>query len=152
LGCLNISLKFGDYIPLKVDNCMSSAPKFKDLYKSLITDMSKDAANFTPLTKLADLIHRPAGEIIFVSILLVVTLTVFGVGCDFFLILIGCSYAGFMSLKVSIFHLCRRPKVQARRIAANGLRTGSYSALLSLSTKCSNCCYSSSRSTNCCGC
>lgn len=33
--------------------------------------------------------------------MLAVTLTVFDIGCDFFLILLGCSYAGFMSLKVS---------------------------------------------------
>lgn len=79
---------------------MSSAPKLKDLYKSLINDMSKDAADFEPLNKLAAIIHRPAGEIILLSILVAVTLTVFDIGCDFFLIVLGCSYAGFMSLRV----------------------------------------------------
>jgi hypothetical protein len=129
---------------------MSSAPKFKDLYKSLINDMNKDADGFTPLTKLADMIHRPAGEIILVSIFLVVTLTIFGYGCNFILILMGCSYAGFMSLKVRIMPLCRRRKVQTHKIVVNGSYTGSYLALSSLSMGCSKCCYSSSPSTSCC--
>lgn len=40
---------------------MSSAPKLKDLYKSLINDMSKDAVGFEPLTKLAGMAHREPG-------------------------------------------------------------------------------------------
>lgn len=79
---------------------MDGAPSFRDLYKSLINDMSKDAKGFYPLEKVASIIHRPPGELILLGIMLVITLTVFDIQSTTLLVLMGCSYPGYMSLKV----------------------------------------------------
>lgn len=79
---------------------MDGVPSFKDLYKSLINEMSKDAKGFYPLEKFASIIHRQPGELILLGMMLVITLTVFEIGTNFLLVLLGCSYPGYMSLKV----------------------------------------------------
>jgi hypothetical protein len=57
---------------------MNYTSKFKDLYKSLINNMNKNAAGFTPLTKLTNLIYRPVNETILLFILVgvVIILTI----------------------------------------------------------------------------
>jgi hypothetical protein len=119
---------------------MSSAPKLKDLYKSLINDMSKDAAGFEPLSKLAEMIHRPPGEIILLSVILAVTLTVFDIGCDFFLIVLGCSYAGFMSLRVHPISLlgCRKSKFGGSLPMAYLLAAAGFYSVIRLAIPCSS--------------
>lgn len=102
---------------------MDGAPSFKDLYKSLITEMSKDAKGFYPLEKLASIIHRPSGELILLGMMLVITLTVFDIGCTLILVLLGCSYPGYMSLKVTAIPL-RPLKVQTLMTAVAGSHTG----------------------------